>query len=129
MTEKIILHADGHNGQLELTDTVVRIKRKGALGFLTQGFKGDKEILISQISSVQYKDAGALINGYIQFAFLGGQEAKRGGFEAAGDENTVMFRKSQQPDFDRFRSTLQKKMLEARQPSSQPISAIDELEK
>ena len=42
------------------------------MGFITQGFKGDKEILISQISSVQYKPAGNFTRGYIQFAFIGG---------------------------------------------------------
>jgi len=99
------------------------------LGFLTQGLKGDKDILIGQISSVQYKDAGVLVNGYIQFAFVGGQEAKGGAFQAASDENTVMFTRHQQPEFDRFRTVLQSKMSQARQPVAQLASTADELEK
>lgn len=69
----VVIEAHGHGGDLELTETTLRIKRKGVLGFLTQGLKGDKEILISHISSIQFKKAGILINGYIQFAFVGGQ--------------------------------------------------------
>lgn len=129
MTNAILVQAHGHNGQIELTDTVVRIRRKGVLGFLTQGLKGDKEILIGQISSVQYKGAGMLVNGYIQFAFVGGQEAKGGAFQAASDENTVMFTRHQQPEFDRFRTVLQSKMNQARQPVAQLASTADELEK
>jgi hypothetical protein len=93
--ENMISGAHGHNGQLELTESVVRIKRKGALAFLTQGLKGDKEILISHISSIQFKKATIWTNGYIQFAFIGGQEAKGGLFQGTQDENTVMFRASQ----------------------------------
>ena len=58
------------------------------MSLLTQGLKGDKEILISQISSIQFKKPGTT-NGYIQFAFLGGLEAKRGVFQASGDENSI----------------------------------------
>lgn len=49
--------------------------------------------MISSISSIQFKNAGAMFNGYIQFAFMGGQEAKGGIFQGTQDENTVMFTK------------------------------------
>lgn len=124
----VILEAQGHNGQLELTDTTVRIKRKGVLGFLTQGLKGDKEILISQISSIQFKNAGPFVNGYIQFAFVGGQEAKGGAFQAVSDENTVMFRQSQQTAFEAFKAELEKRIHAPRSQASAP-SNLDELEK
>lgn len=121
--------ADGHNGQIELTDTVVRIKRQGVMGFLTQGFKGDKEILISQISSVQFKAAGTFFNGYIQFAFLGGRE-NLGGLEAAvGDENTVLFRPSQQPAFELIRDEIMRRITAGRAPQAAPVSQADEIAK
>jgi hypothetical protein len=123
-----IMEAIGHNGQLELTETVVRIKRNGVLAFISQGLKGDKEILVSHISSIQFKKANAFINGYIQFAFVGGQEAKGGIFQGAQDENSVMFRVSQQPAFEAFRDELQRRISSGVPRSAQP-SPMDELEK
>lgn len=124
----IVLKANGHNGQLELTDSVLRIKRKGALALLTQGLKGDKEILISQLTSIQLKKASIIVNGYIQFSFNGSQEAKGGAFQGASDENTVMFRSGQQDEFLVLRDELQKRMNARQTPSPQP-SDLDQLEK
>jgi hypothetical protein len=92
--------ARGVNGQLELHGDKVCIKRKGLMGFLTQGLKGDKEIRLSSISSIQFKKASALTNGYIQFAFMGGKEAKGGIFQATKDENSVIFTQKQQAQFE-----------------------------
>lgn len=122
------IEVDGHNGQLELTDTVLRIKRKGVLAFMTQGLKGDKEILVSQISSIQFKKADFFTNGYIQFAFIGGREAKGGLFQGTQDENTVMFRASQQADFEKLRDELQRRIASVA-AVPMPPSALDELEK
>lgn len=118
----------GLNGQVELTDTVLRIKREGAIAFLSQGFKGEKEILVSHISSVQFKKCNALMNGYIQFAFVGGQEAKRGIFQGTMDENTVMFRESQQADFEALREELNKRMKAANKETG-AFSPMEEIEK
>jgi hypothetical protein len=41
----IIMEANGANGQIQLFEDKIRIKRTGFVGFLTHGFKGDKEIL------------------------------------------------------------------------------------
>ena len=122
----------GVNGQIELTGNRIKIMRKGAMGFLTQGLKGDKEILISQISSVQYRPAGDLANGYIQFAFLGGQESKAGLFDSAKDENSVMYNKKQQPEFDELKSRIDAIRDSFAMPVATPVTApsqFDELEK
>jgi len=58
---------------------------------------GDKEIAIDQIASTQFKKATAFVNGSIQFSLLGGAETKRGGFDAAQDEDAIMFTNKQQP--------------------------------
>ena len=84
---------EGLNGEIDLLEDRIKIRRKGGIAFLTQGLKGDKDILISQISSIQFKNAGALTNGYIQLAFLGGTESKGALFSAVKDENTVMFKR------------------------------------
>ena len=120
--------AKGINGQIELLGNKIRISRKGALSFLTQGMKGQKEILISQISSIQFKNAGAFSNGYIQFAFMGGQEAKGGIFQATRDENSVMFKKNQQASFLHLKEAIDK-VRDAADRGSGQTSDLDELEK
>lgn len=127
--EKILKEAKGAvGGQLELLENKIRIKRKGALALVTHGLKGDKEILINQISSIQFKNAGALTNGYIQFAFLGGREAKGGILQAGQDENTIMFTKAQQSNFEEIKSMIEKRMAEP-EGRGTARSEIDDLEK
>ncbi len=127
--DNILISAKGVNGQLELLENKIRIKRKGLMGLATQGLKGDKEIFIKQISSVQFKKAGMMTNGYIQFAFIGGQEAKGGIFQATKDENSIMFKAKHQRDFEAIKAAIEEKLF-SDQPSQAPaISNLDELEK
>jgi hypothetical protein len=116
---------------VELEPTLVRIRRKGVMSFLTQGIKGDKEIFISSITSVQVKEPSYFMNGYIQFGFMGGHESKRGIFDATNDENTVMFNQGQARDFTRLRSNLDRLRQELARPNAPaPTSSpLDELEK
>ena len=125
--EEILKEAKGVNGQLELLENKIKIKRKGLRSLMTQGLKGDKEIIIKQISSIQFKNAG-LTNGYIQFAFLGGKEAKGGIVQAIQDENTIMFSKAQQSDFEEIKSLIEKRMAEP-EGKGTSRSEIDDLEK
>ena len=124
----VLLEAKGVNGQLALLEGRVRLSKKGVLGFLTQGLKGDKEIAISSISSIQWKKASGLTNGYIQFAFQGGAEAKGGLLQATKDENTVMFRKAQQPKFEAIRDEVQRRIASGPGPTN-ASSTADELKK
>jgi len=90
----------GVNGTLVVMPNRIIIRRKRALlPLLGQGLRGNKEIAIEQVSGTQLKEATAFINGYIQFSLLGGAQAKRGGFEAAQDEDSIMFTNKQQPGF------------------------------
>jgi Short C-terminal domain len=84
--------ARGRNGQLTVTPTKIIISRKGAMGFISQGHKGEKEIDLAQISAVQFKKPGLGTVGYIQFSFLGGSETKGGMKDAVRDENTILFK-------------------------------------
>lgn len=126
--EQVLMEAKGVNGQLELLENKIRIKRKGVLAFMTQGLKGDKEILIKQISSIQFKKAGMLTNGYIQFAFIGGQEAKGTFFQATKDENTIMFKTGQQVSFEKIKEAIEKKIASMEKGETKS-SNLDELEK
>lgn len=90
----LLFNLNGINGQLEVYDNRIIIKRKGVLSKLAQGFfKGDKEILISKISAIQVKLGTTLTNGYIQFTLSGANENTKGILSATTDENTVMFDK------------------------------------
>jgi hypothetical protein len=127
--EKPILEAKGVNGQIRLFGDHIVILRKGVMGFLSQGHKGEKSVFIHQISSVQFKDPGLATSGYIQFAFLGGQETKGGLFNATKDENSVMFRRGQRKDFERLRDELMSRIGSGRTSTSTASSVADELAK
>lgn len=90
----------GKNGQIKLTKKRIIIYRKGFWGFVAQGVSGGKEIPISRITAVQFKGAGGLTTGFLQLSILGGIESTGGVFNAANDENTVLFETHQQKDFE-----------------------------
>ena len=105
--ENILMKAKGVGGDLELLEDKIRIVRRGGLAILAHGLKGDKEIFINQISSIQFRKAGALTNGYIQFAFIGGSEAKGGMLQATTDENTVFFNQKNEDDFSAIKHMIE----------------------
>src|SRR5690242_14550318 len=75
-TRRII--ARGQTGEVELLKNTVAIRRKGFMGFMVHG-GGDKEILLSFISGIEFRDVGTGITkhrpGYIRFLYLGGNQA------------------------------------------------------
>lgn len=76
------------------------------------------------------KKTNMLTNGYIQFSFLGGKEAKGSLMEATRDENTIMFTSVQQPDFEKAKTMLEdilKNIFEDK--STSKVSVADEIEK
>jgi len=78
---------------LEVFDDKVLITPKGILGFMNKGLKGTKTIPFTSISAIQFREAGAIFSGFLQFTIPGGNESKGGLVAAAGDENTFMFAK------------------------------------
>ncbi len=76
---------------LEVFEDRVAITPKGILGFPNKGIKGTKEIPFQSIFAIQFKEAGAVFSGYIQFTIPGGFESRGGILAAAKDENTFMF--------------------------------------
>ena len=118
--------ARGIGADVELLGSHVRIIRHKGLGnLILHGMKGDKEIAISAITSVQFRPAGTMTRGYIQFGFMGGQEAKGGIFQAASDENTVMFDKNREDEFIAVKDELER----LRAGSQETSSAADEITK
>lgn len=106
------LQLDGVNGQLTITEEHAIIERKGVLGFMTQGLKGQKRIPLQNIKAVQLKEGNNWTNGYIQFSILGGIESRGGIMNATKDENTLMFRKKDNELAKEIRAFVEEKISE-----------------
>jgi len=106
----MMIEVSGHGGQVTFDGDFVTILRKGFLARATVG-KGEKRIPLASITAVQWKPAGAMTNGFIQFTVPGGNETRsRFGSQtssASQDENSVVFTKAQMPDFDKLRSAIE----------------------
>lgn len=110
--EGAIMEARGSGGRITLFDDRIRIKHEGLLG-LTKGiYKGDKEIPIDQITAIQWRDDSKLAAGHIQFTIMGGASDSKAG---STDENSMMFVGSQQPEFERLKAEVEKRMAAYRQ--------------
>lgn len=119
------LEVKGHTGQIQFDGTYITITRKGFLARAGVG-KGEKRLHIAQISGVQWKPAGGLVNGFIQFTVPGGVE-RRSAFgkqttDAARDENSVVFTKAQMPAFEHLRQEIDNAIARQHQPQ-QPMYA------
>lgn len=129
MSSKPIKELKGVNGQLEMYDDKVVIRRKGGIAKLTQGFfKGDKTIYFNQITAIQIKKGGNFINGYIQFTLGGGVESKSGIIKATEDENTVMYRKKDNDLVEEIKEFIEGKRYGPKESSSS-VSIADEIKK
>lgn len=103
---KVLIEAKGNNGQIELHEDKIVLKRKGIVAKLQHFGKGNKEIPIEKISSVEFKQPGYLTAGYIQFGYSGSSEEDGGVFSAAQDENSVNFRRGQEKKFSELKERL-----------------------
>lgn len=131
------LYVEGLNGQVQFDGLTVTIFRKGFRARSTIG-KGEKRIPVGAIVSVQWKPAGALVNGFIQFetAGQGGTRSRSGSqtVDAARDENSVLFTKKQIGQFDQLRAAVDQAVnarFQPQQPMQIPaqMSVADELAK
>jgi hypothetical protein len=120
----------GHNGTVSFDGASVTIDRIGFLARTTIG-KGSKRIPISQLTAVQFKPAGAMTNGFIQFTLSGGIE-RRSKFgsqtrDAVEDENSVIFTRRQQPGFEALRAAVEAAMVAPTRNGTGQPDAVDQL--
>lgn len=87
------------NGLLKVYEDKVTISRRTAMGFVSQGLKGDKTFFYSDLSSIEYKRPSFIANGYIKFITAGTVETKQNiGIlgtttgKAFKDDNTLILR-------------------------------------
>ena len=130
-TKQPIYSLRGVGGQLDLYENKIVIRRKGALATMSHGFTGDKEILIRNITGIQMKPGSAMLNGYIQFTIPGGNESKRGIGAATQDENTVMFRKSENETAKSIKEKIEQTQMDMNRPQAAVVasSPVDEIRK
>jgi len=128
---ELLYELKGINGQLELYEDKIIIKRKGALSKMTQGFfKGDKTIYINQITGIQVKPGTLWTNGYIQITVPGGIESKKGLLDAIQDENSVMFTGKNNELVNQIKSKIEELMSRQRTGSIiNQLSPTDEIRK
>jgi len=109
----------GHNGTVIFDGQWVTIARTGFLARASVG-KGEKRLHISQITAVQVKPAGPVMNGFIQFTVPGGVEVRsqRGSQTrtAAHDENSVIFTYQQRAVFEQLRQAIEQGIAAAHMP-------------
>lgn len=108
MTETI--SAQGRNGQVTFDGKTVTITREGLVARATHG-RSDKMLALRQISAIQLKPVSLLTTGYIQFTVPGEMSNNKGKgartFDATKDENSIVFLKKQQPEFEAIRTAIQ----------------------
>lgn len=133
------IEAIGFTGRITLDDGNVIISREpssiwaGLLTFLTLGVQGPKTIPVRNITAVQMKDAGYLLNGYLRLS-INGRDPIGGITTAVRDENAIMFTLQNMVSFRIMRDALQAQMdvIRTQPPPSVPTplaSQADELEK
>jgi hypothetical protein len=120
----------GHNGTVIFDGDFVTIRRSGFMARATIG-KGEKRIPLGSIAAVQWKPAGAMMNGFISFTLGGGNETRsRFGsqtFDATKDENSVVFVKKQMPEFDALRNEVEQAIASRHRPAEAAPAAPDHL--
>lgn len=121
-----MIEVKGHTGEIQFDGQFVTITRKGIGARLTVG-KGEKRLHVSQISAMQWKPAGLMVNGFIQFTVPGGTE-RRSAFgsqtsSAVQDENSVVFTRKQQAEFEKLRGAIDAAIAAQRQPQA-PAAAV-----
>jgi hypothetical protein len=119
----------GLGAAIQVHEDRLVIVRHGALSFVTHGLKGEKTIPFSSIVAVQFKSAGLFHNGYIQFGIIGGVESRRGLFDAAGDENSVIFQHAHEPSFLELKRLVEERMARGGTPAAPTVAVGEELER
>jgi Domain of unknown function (DUF4429)/Short C-terminal domain len=111
----------GVNGTIRFDGQTITILREGPLGRLSVG-KGDKHIPMANLKAVQFKPAGRVVNGFIQFTVGGGNEPRsrfgRQTIDPTKDENSVVFHYGQRKEFAGLRDAVQAALARPHQPST-----------
>lgn len=98
MDNEIILTTKGLHTNVTLYKNRIEITRTGIGGLMFHGLDGTKIIFIKSITALQF-----LKNSYLQIMFQGSRESKKGIIDAMKDENSIIFDKKQNDDFEKIK--------------------------
>ena len=129
--EDALMEATGLNAKVFLFKDAIRIKRIGLRNSLSGASKVERDILISQIVGLQFKRAGLLNNGYIEFEVMHQYQRLDKDSEGEVEDATVAFKPGQQGAFEAFREMLVANMTAggaAKAPSA-ATTDLDQLDK
>jgi DNA-directed RNA polymerase subunit RPC12/RpoP len=116
---------------LKLAGDTISICKRGWANALASGMNGERTIQIPSLTSVQMKPAALLTPGYILFSYAGSKPFMGGVIDATQDPDAFLFGTDQNRDVAEFKTLVEKKMREARQPApannSKGNSLADEL--
>ncbi len=99
---KLIMRVEGLNGQVELLADRVVIHRKGLWNALTYGLNAKREIPLSAMSEVQFKEASRFNFGEIEF--VGGGRAAQ--TKKKINLNAVKFRRDKNQEFEMLKEKM-----------------------
>lgn len=102
-----IMYAAGQDGQVELLADRVIIHRKGLLNLAKYGPNARREIPLSSISSVNFRDATMFKMGEIDFDYPGRSQTDK-------QQNTVRFSRKHQEEFTRLKERIFELMAKGR---------------
>jgi len=126
-----LIEATGLNARVLLLKDVVRIQRIGWRNALSGASRIERDILISQIVSIQFVRAGVLSNGYIELKLMHYDESHKDDPDREPDDVIISFRPGQQKAFEAFREMLEAKMPAAgvTRTATPATTDLDQLEK
>lgn len=120
---------NGVGTRLYVYDNRIVVEHHGVFGVATQGLSGKKTIPLKSIHSLQFREAGSAVNGFLQFGVTGGTERQGGVFNAAGDENSIVFKKSQNAEAYEIKEFIESKIYSSESNSTivNQMSGADEI--
>jgi hypothetical protein len=114
------VEARGVNATIRFDGQTITILRGGPFGRSVG--KGDTHIPLAHLTAVQFKPAGRVVNGFIQFTVGDGNERRsqvgRQTIDPTRDENSVVFSYGQRKEFAGLRDAVQAALARPRQPSA-----------
>jgi hypothetical protein len=118
MDDRLLAHAKGVGGQLQIFPTAVRITRRGVLGI----GKDNVDIAIEKITAIRFKRAAPLL-GFIQFTYGGSFEPPMHGWLQRRDPDRIEFHVWQQKQFEDAKAMLDR-LLEKARAAQRPVPDV-----
>ena len=124
---------NGADDVLKVFENYCTLSHKGGLNTAAMGgLKGEKRVNFQSISAIEFREADSSL-GYIQFSIPGGVERQGGVFNAAKDENSIIFNRHFNAKAKQIVDYIESKRQEMSTPKAatvvQQASAADELKK